>query len=107
MGTFALWLLCPILGAAILSRHNKAGTGFLLGAILGPIGLLFAIVIRSNENKKEEDKKHQELLSVLEESQVNPANDKPERECPFCAETILKKAKLCKHCGKELEPAEA
>lgn len=24
-----------------------------------------------------------------------------ERECPFCAEKILVKAKICKHCGKE------
>jgi uncharacterized membrane protein YdbT with pleckstrin-like domain len=27
-----------------------------------------------------------------------------ERECPFCAEMILAKAKICKHCGKEVEP---
>jgi hypothetical protein len=24
------------------------------------------------------------------------------RECPFCAEIILKRAKVCKHCGKEV-----
>jgi len=27
-----------------------------------------------------------------------------ERECPYCAEMILAKAKICKHCGKEVEP---
>jgi hypothetical protein len=27
-----------------------------------------------------------------------------ERECPFCAELILKKAKVCKHCGRDVEP---
>lgn len=26
-----------------------------------------------------------------------------ERECPYCAELILKKAKVCKHCGREVE----
>lgn len=26
------------------------------------------------------------------------------RECPFCAEEILAKAKLCKHCKSEVEP---
>lgn len=26
------------------------------------------------------------------------------RECPHCAEPILKKAKVCKHCGREAEP---
>lgn len=30
-----------------------------------------------------------------------------ERECPHCAEIILAKAKLCKHCGREVEPVVA
>ncbi|MEO8033979.1 MAG: hypothetical protein ABI837_06060, partial [Acidobacteriota bacterium] len=29
-----------------------------------------------------------------------------ERECPFCAEPILKKAKVCKHCHRDVEPLE-
>jgi uncharacterized membrane protein YdbT with pleckstrin-like domain len=36
-----------------------------------------------------------------------PAADTParvERECPYCAEMILAKARICKHCGKEVEP---
>ena len=27
-----------------------------------------------------------------------------ERECPYCAEMILKKAHVCKHCGRDVEP---
>jgi len=27
-----------------------------------------------------------------------------ERDCPYCAERILTKAKVCKHCGREVEP---
>jgi hypothetical protein len=27
-----------------------------------------------------------------------------ERDCPFCAEPILKKARVCKHCGRDVEP---
>ena len=30
-----------------------------------------------------------------------PARD--ERECPWCAELILRKARVCKHCGREVE----
>jgi len=33
-----------------------------------------------------------------------PAPARAERECPYCAEMILAKAKICKHCGKEVEP---
>jgi uncharacterized membrane protein YdbT with pleckstrin-like domain len=32
------------------------------------------------------------------------AAPRDERECPYCAELILKRAKLCKHCGKDVEP---
>ncbi len=28
-----------------------------------------------------------------------------ERECPHCGEVILKKAQVCKHCGRDVEPA--
>jgi membrane protein YdbS with pleckstrin-like domain len=30
-----------------------------------------------------------------------------ERECPYCAERILAKAKVCKHCGREVAPSRA
>jgi uncharacterized membrane protein YdbT with pleckstrin-like domain len=31
-----------------------------------------------------------------------PAEVREERECPWCAERILAKAKVCKHCGREI-----
>ena len=27
-----------------------------------------------------------------------------ERDCPFCAERVLARARVCKHCGREIEP---
>jgi uncharacterized membrane protein YdbT with pleckstrin-like domain len=27
-----------------------------------------------------------------------------ERECPYCAELILARARVCKHCGRDVEP---
>jgi hypothetical protein len=32
------------------------------------------------------------------------AGFRDERECPYCAELILKKARVCKHCGRDVEP---
>jgi formylglycine-generating enzyme required for sulfatase activity len=32
------------------------------------------------------------------------AEAREERECPYCAERILKKARVCKHCGHYVEP---
>ena len=34
-----------------------------------------------------------------------PAEERVERECPFCAERILARARVCKHCGREVTPA--
>jgi len=33
-----------------------------------------------------------------------PGAPRVERECPYCAEKILARAKVCKHCGREVEP---
>lgn len=36
----------------------------------------------------------------------NQTVERDEINCPYCAEKILKQAKICKHCGKELEPGQ-
>jgi uncharacterized membrane protein YdbT with pleckstrin-like domain len=38
---------------------------------------------------------------------AEPVGDRQERECPHCAEPILAKARVCKHCGREVEPLSA
>ena len=35
-----------------------------------------------------------------------PAIERVERECPYCAERILAKAKVCRFCGRDVEPVE-
>ncbi|HEX6574648.1 MAG TPA: PH domain-containing protein [Gemmatimonadaceae bacterium] len=39
-----------------------------------------------------------------EDDDDSPARARDERECPYCAEMILKKARVCKHCGRDVEP---
>ena len=45
-------------------------------------------------------------LSVATAPVVAPTTPqtRDERECPFCAERILKKAKVCKYCGRDVVP---
>ena len=38
--------LCGLIGGALLSRQNRAGTGVLLGALLGPFGLAIILLRR-------------------------------------------------------------
>jgi uncharacterized membrane protein YdbT with pleckstrin-like domain len=33
-----------------------------------------------------------------------PAAGRVERECPYCAERILARARVCKHCGRDVVP---
>ncbi len=107
---FIIWVVSVIISASILGRYNKAGTGFMLGFILGPLGLLFSFIIMSSESKKEIKKQHEETIEAIKSANQEPATqgklieEKELRECPFCAEEILSKAKLCKHCGKDIEP---
>lgn len=35
---------------------------------------------------------------------VGSAGERDERECPYCAELILKKARVCKHCQRDVTP---
>jgi uncharacterized membrane protein YdbT with pleckstrin-like domain len=34
----------------------------------------------------------------------HPAEPRVERDCPYCAERILARARVCKHCGRDVVP---
>jgi len=46
----------------------------------------------------------EERVGVLTAASLTPRD---ERDCPYCAERILSRAKVCKHCGREVEPLPA
>jgi len=35
---------------------------------------------------------------------VTPTEARVERDCPYCAERILTRARVCKHCGRDVTP---
>ena len=36
---------------------------------------------------------------------VGESGPREERDCPYCAERILARAKVCKHCGRDVQPS--
>ena len=73
-------------------------TGIILGVILILIGVSFLIgiacIIYSQKNKN---------ASIDINANINhqrPPSD--EMECPHCAETIKRKAKICRYCNNKI-----
>ena len=88
---FLFWCICGIAGSAILSRYDKAGLGCLLGLLLGPIGLIIAWTMRDNAK-----------LDEAKQGSASTGRTREERDCPHCAEPVLVRARVCKHCGRDI-----
>lgn len=81
------WFVSGLLAAALLSGSNRAGTGCLLGALLGPLGVVIAAIMR-------QEKPTAPVVAA-----------EPSKRCPECAETVLQAAKKCRFCGHLFVPA--
>ena len=82
-----IWLLFGV-GAAIVAR-DKGLDGclwFVLGILLGPVGLLLAFAVRGDP-------------STLERRAIASGQSK---RCPDCAELVRREAIKCRHCGSDL-----
>ena len=81
-----IWLIGAIIVAIIAANKERSVVGwFLFGLVIWPIALV-AILVSSNLD--EEDTK------IREAAMRYP--------CPFCAEMIMREAKICPHCRSEL-----
>ena len=76
--------------AAMLVMQNKGRSGlsgFTLGFLLGPLGLIIALAMERDD----------EMLEWMRGDR---------RRCPHCAESIRSEASLCRFCGNEVRPRE-
>lgn len=89
---FIFWIGLSILIGVYASNRGRNGVlYFFLSAILSPL-LGFIFILAAGDDKKEIEK--QRIASGQE------------RKCPFCAELIKVEAKVCKHCGRDVDAIE-
>lgn len=77
------WVIFGIAAGVVTASKSQNALGFvpgfLLGVLLGPLGLLISFFIKPSKSK---------LM-------------KGKRECPFCKEPINAAAIVCPHCQRE------
>lgn len=82
-----IWLLFGVVSAVIASSKGRSGCGwFLLGILLGPFGLILALVVGRNTTE-------------VERREIQGGEMK---RCPHCAELIRREAIKCRFCGSDL-----
>lgn len=87
MGILVLLIACAVVGGAISGVRGRGQMfGFLLGALIGPIGVLIALFIPV----------------PVAETERRLLRDGRMKTCPACAELVKRDALVCRYCGRDV-----
>jgi hypothetical protein len=91
-----------VIGYAIGNSKGKGAAGFWLGFFLGFIGwIIVATMPASTEVQMSQ------AMVIADAVRAGGTADAATLPCPWCAEPIRLAAKVCRHCGRDVEPTSA
>lgn len=106
-----IWLLFGLASAMAASSRGRSGCGwFVLGVLLGPFGLIFALLSKPQPSPPVQVTVKTDALpppvssSSMAQSPPSVADDT--KTCLACAETIKLAALKCRYCGDTFDPEE-
>lgn len=97
---FTVGIICLYFVPTIVSEsrnHYSNGGIFVFNIVFGwtVLGWLIALIWACSGQPRKEQEEQEEY-----EYEYELADD--ERECPICAETIKKKASICRYCSRQI-----
>jgi membrane protein YdbS with pleckstrin-like domain len=89
-------LIGRILGFGTMTVTGTGGTKEAFTNIARPLEFRRQVQAQVSASESE--------LSALAGARITESAKREERDCPYCAERILTRARICKHCGRDVEP---
>jgi ribosomal protein L32 len=89
-----VWFVCGLFAGLLYRNKGRSELlGCLGGVLLGPVGLILALVSPTNKDALEQ-RERAKLEEKVRKGQL--------KKCPHCGEFILPEASVCKHCGRDI-----